>query len=165
MPTSARGSDAKPAARRGGARGFTLIELLVVLTIVAIASGLAAVALRDGAQARLEEEAARLSALLESARTEARAAGIAVRWEPLDENAAERAATGAGFRFAGLPADGGLPTRWLRAATQAEVVGARVVVLGPEPILPPQRIVLRLDGRVLELASDGLGPFTPVSPP
>ena len=165
MPTSAPGSDAGPTARRGPVRGFTLIELLVVLTIVAIASGLAAVALRDGAQARLEEEAARLSALLEGARTEARAAGVAVRWEPIDDNAPERAATGAGFRFAGLPAEAGLPTRWLRAGTRAEVVGARAIVLGPEPILPPQRIVLRLDERVLELASDGLGPFAPVSPP
>ena len=165
MPTSAPGSDARGAARRGPSRGFTLIELLVVLTIVAIASGLAVVALRDGAQARLEEEAARLSALLEAARTEARAAGIAVRWEPLDDNAAERAATGAGFRFVGLPDEPRMPTRWLHADTRAEIVGARAVVLGPEPILPPQRIVLRLDERVLELASDGLGPFTPASAP
>ena len=34
-----------------------------------------------------------------------------------------------------------------------------MVVLGPEAILPPQRIVLRLENQRLELASDGLGPF------
>jgi general secretion pathway protein H len=34
-------------------------------------------------------------------------------------------------------------------------------VLGPEPILPAQRIVLRLEDRRVVLASDGLAPFAP----
>jgi hypothetical protein len=33
------------------------------------------------------------------------------------------------------------------------------VLLGPEAILPPQRIVLSLGDKRVELASDGLGPF------
>ena len=160
MPTSDPGSKAP----RG--RGFTLIELLVVLAIVAIASGLVSVAFRDGAQSRLDEEGARLAALLESARAEARAAGVAVRWEPVDANSVQDAqAAPADFRFVGLPAEPPQPTRWLGRDTRAEVVGARAIVLGPEPVLPPQRIVLRLEDRTLVLASDGLAPFAPATTP
>jgi general secretion pathway protein H len=144
-------------------RGFTLIELLVVLAIVAIASGLVTVALRDGAQSRLDEEGARLASLLEGARAEARAAGVPVRWETTPPGNDDP--QGADFRFVGLPADLAFPTRWLREGTTAEVVGARAVVLGPEPILPPQRIVLRFDDRSLVLASDGLAPFAPATTP
>jgi general secretion pathway protein H len=136
-------------------RGFTLIELLVVLAIVAIASSLVVVSLRDSAQARVDEEAERLGALLEGARTEARASGISVRWEP----AGEEATDGANFRFIGLPKSSNLPSHWLREGVSAEIVGARAIVLGPEPILPAQRIVLSRDQRRALLASDGLAPF------
>jgi general secretion pathway protein H len=44
------------------------------------------------------------------------------------------------------------------------VVGTNGVVLGPEAILPPQRIVLLLADKRLELASDGLSPFAAVRP-
>jgi len=53
MPTSARGNKAG---------GFTLIELLLVVALIAIASGVASLALRDPAAARLEQEAVRLGA-------------------------------------------------------------------------------------------------------
>ncbi len=56
--------------------GFTLIELLVVITLIAIASSVVTLAMRDPAATRLEQEAARLAALLESARAEARASGL-----------------------------------------------------------------------------------------
>ena len=134
--------------------GFTLIELLVVVALIAIASGLASLALRDPSVTRLEHEGARLAALLESARAEARASGLAVRWEP------HAAGTDApGFRFVGLPASNQLPQRWLTAGVRAEVVGARAVVLGPEPLIGAQRIVLSLEDKRLSLATDGLGPF------
>jgi general secretion pathway protein H len=138
-------------------RGFTLIELMVVLAIIAIAAGLVIVALPDRDQDRLNEEAERLGALLEAARTEARASGVVVGWAP----AAPQASDGADFRFAGLPKESTLPTRWLSPGVSAEVVGARSVALGPEPVLPPQRIVLRLADRRVVLASDGLAPFAP----
>ena len=134
--------------------GFTLIELLVVITLIAIASSVVSLAMRDPAATRLEQEAARLAALLESARAEARASGLAASWEPR----AEQADT-PGFRFIGLP-ESQLPTRWLGEGVSAEVVGARAVVLGPEPMIGRQRIVLRLDEQRLVLATDGLGPFT-----
>ena len=134
--------------------GFTLIELLVVLVIIAIASAVASLALRDPAATRLEQEASRLSALLEAARTEARASGLAARWEPkalVDQPA--------GFRFIGLPASSELPVNWLVEGVTAEVIGASAVVLGPEPLIGAQRIVLHLDEQSLTLATDGLGPF------
>jgi general secretion pathway protein H len=172
MPTSDRGSDGVPlggrsavaipwreraaSGRLSGRRGgFTLIELLVVLAIVAIASSLVVVSLRDSAQAHLDEEAERLAALLESARTEARAAGITVRWQL----ALPDASNGEQFMFVGLPRSSRLPTRWLRDGVSAEILGARAVLLGPEPVLPAQRIVLRRDERRAMLATDGLGPF------
>ena len=57
----------------------------------------------------------------------------------------------------------GLPTRWLDPQVRAEVVGARAVQLGPEPLIGAQRIVLRLADQRLELATDGLGPFAVVN--
>jgi general secretion pathway protein H len=139
------------------APGFTLIELLVVVAIVAIASAVATLALRDGDATRLEEDAARLSALLESARAQARAAGLAARWEP--HRSGDTMPEGADFRFVGLASSDAQPSRWLHGGVSAEVVGASVVVLGPEPIIGAQRIVLRLAQRSLTLTTDGLAPF------
>ena len=139
-------------------RGFTLVELLVVIALIAIASGLASLALRDPTANRLEQEAARLAALLESARAEARASGLAVRWEPRADVAATQ-----DFRFVGLPPANDLPQHWLNEGVTAEIAGARAVVLGPEPLIPAQRIVLVLQDRRLTLATDGLGPFEVVN--
>lgn len=141
--------------------GFTLIELMVVILLIAIASTVASLALRDPASTRLEQEAARLAALLESARAEARASGLAARWEP---NAAD-ADVGPGFHFVGLPGSSALPGHWLNEGVAAEIVGARAVVLGPEPLIGAQRIVLRLDEQRLTLATDGLGPFAVATEP
>jgi general secretion pathway protein H len=157
MRMSAPGSSRSAAAlqRRPRAAGFTLIEVMLVMAIIAIATALVSLALRDGTQSRLDEEGARLSALLESARTEARASGITVRWVPADSSATD----GAHFRFVGLPPGAALPTRWLAEGVSAEIVGARALLLGPEPVLPAQRVVLRLDDRRVVLSSDGLAPF------
>lgn len=150
--------------RRATARGFTMIELLLVIAILAIGVGLVTLSLPDTEASRLEEEGARLGALLEMARAEARVSGAAVRWVPRRDDTPATDADGQPlqFRFVGLPAAMKLPTRWLDPRVQAEVVGASSVVLGPEAILPAQRIVLSLDDRRLELASDGLGPFATV---
>lgn len=52
---------------RGGApRGFTLVELLVVLAILAVASALVVLSVRDDAPTRLMREADRLIAQRES---------------------------------------------------------------------------------------------------
>jgi len=133
--------------------GFTLIELLVVLAIVALASGLASLAIRDPNATALEQEAARLAALLESARAESRASGVLVRWEP---HATEG---GSDFRFTGLPFETDVPSKWLAHGVTAQVQGAGAVVLGPEPLIGAQRITLKLEDRHLSLVTDGLGPF------
>jgi general secretion pathway protein H len=127
---------------------------MVVVAIIAIVTAVASLALRDPAAAKLEQEAVRLASLLESARAEARASGLAARWEPLTESP-----DGDAFRFIGLPTVEPRPTHWLDPSTSAQVIGARALVLGPEPLVGEQRVVLRLADQRLVLATDGIGPF------
>lgn len=146
-------------ARRRHARGFTLIEIMIVMALIAIAVGVASLALRDPAAAQLDREAARLAALLEGARAESRASGVTVRFELVNEPPAEQR-----FRFAGLVTAENTANGWLAEGVSAEIIGVRSLTLGPEPLIGPQRIVLRLGERNLALATDGLGPFAPADP-
>ena len=143
--------------RRCATAGFTLLELMVVMVIVAVATGLTVVTLRDRSQSKLEEEGARLSALLETARTQSRIVGTDVRWAPL---------TTGGFEFIGLPPQAAkeLPSHWLDSDTTATIVGAPQLLLGPEPLLPAQRVVLHLGEREIAVGTDGLSPFQIVDP-
>jgi general secretion pathway protein H len=159
MQTSAPGSSARssdPRARIARARspGFTLIELLVVVAIIAIASAGVSFALRDSAASQLDREAQRLSALFESARAQSRTTGVPVVWHAVE----------GGFRFDGLPA-GTLPERWLSQETFVE--GGAAVVLGPEPVIGRQSVVLgssTAPQRSLRIATDGLRPFVVIEP-
>ena len=134
-------------------RGFTMIEVLVVMVIVAIASVSVTLALRDSSQTQLEREAERLAALLESARAEARVAGLPVRWRPVED------ARGSGFRFEGLPERIQLPQQWLGEDMHAEIEGAPALLLGPEPLIPAQALRLRHGDYTVRISSDGLAPF------
>nr|WP_255719573.1 prepilin-type N-terminal cleavage/methylation domain-containing protein [Pelomonas sp. P8] len=142
--------------------GFTLIELLVVVALIAIASATVMLAMRDPAELQLEREAQRLAALLETARAESRASGLTVRWLP------RGAKPGEDFRFEGLPASIQLPTRWLGDPVAVTVEHATTanagVVLGPEPVIPAQRVQLQLGNQRVVLATDGLAAFDVVTP-
>ena len=131
-------------------RGFTLIELMVVLAIVAIGTALTSLALRDGSANALARDAERLAALLETARAQSRAAGVPVLWRP----------TAGGFAFEGLSPAVPLPRHWLDGQTVA--LGNAVLVLGPDPVIGSQAVVLRRrDDQTppLRVATDGLRPF------
>lgn len=139
MRTSAAGTN----------KGFTLLELMVVVAIMAMATAGVSLAMRDTSQSQLERDAQRLAALLETARAQSRMSANTVVWR----------ATPNGFVFEGLP-NNALPTNWLGDDVVANSTAA--VVLGPEPIIGPQRIRLASvsqPSRSLSIVTDGVRPF------
>lgn len=139
-------------------RGFTLLELMVVVAIVALATVGVSLTLPDGNNRRLETEALRLSALLESARAQSRSSGVPVFWR----------VTADGFEFTGGPtrprseSAKPSPQTWLQPETRARIVrprGAGRLVLGPEPLIDAQSVQLSLGEQQLTLSTDGLAPF------
>ena len=147
-------------------RGFTLMELMVVVAIIAIASAGVMFAIPDASATALERDAQRLAALLDSARAQSRASGLAITWKPTDQ----------GFVFEGMAKiknekTGEMedlvkyPTTWLSNETRAELASglgnspANSLALGPEPIIAAQEVVLRHAARSLTLATDGIRPF------
>ncbi len=145
MQTLAAGTSVRLPTR---SRGFTLLELMVVITIMGVATAGVALSMRDSATTTLEREAQRLGALLESARAQSRMSASPIRWHT----------TETGFVFEGAAA-GTLPTQWVSPDVQAE---SKPIVLGPEPIIGPQSILLRSVSNPtqrLTLATDGVRPF------
>lgn len=139
-------------------RGFTLLELMVVVAMIAITTAVVTFAIPDPSSTRLEREAARLIALLESARTQARAGAMTVLWMP-QVNGPD-----ADFQFLGLPPQlQPNNLKWLSPDVRAEVVGGRSIVLGPEPVIGAQSVILRLDGKQIVVGTDGLGAFDVVT--
>lgn len=124
----------------------------MVLSIVGLATAAVTLAWRDPSAAEVEQEAQRLSALLETARAHSRASGLPVRWQP----------TETGFRFEGLQSED-LPQAWQHTGIAAQVQGGEVLRLGPEPVLLPQAVWLwsRTSANLRwQVATDGVQPFS-----
>lgn len=161
MPTSVAGSSLpkfvdRALPRHARHRGFTLLELMIVVAVVAIASGVAVVALRDSSESQLEQEAQRLAALLDGARARSRATGVPVTWSP----------NRGGFVFE--PSVAGANAKWRHAGTGAVVISTSAdqstvrpaqLVLGPEPLIGAQAVRLTLGQKGVWVSTDGLRPF------
>ena len=133
-------------------RGLTLLELLVVMAIIGFAMAGVSLSLRDNSQTQLEREAQRLVAMLEATRSQSRTSGVAFVWQPTPEGFTIRPAqTGPSQAQSSLAAR---TETWLSAGTQTNIV-----LLGPEPILAPTRITLRLGPLMLRMGTNGLQPF------
>jgi general secretion pathway protein H len=170
MPTSAAGNKSNVLLAANGhghsprqtrafgkaqrALGFTLIELLVVIALIAIGTAAVSFTLRDSADTLLDRDAERLAALFESARARSRASGMPVKWHLATENSG---ATGNAFVFEGLPPQA-LPSQWL--SPQIQVSPSSLVVLGPDPIIGPQAVQLRVKDKQIWVSTDGLKPFS-----
>jgi general secretion pathway protein H len=146
-------------------QGLTLLELMVVLLIIGFATAGVALALRDSSQTQLEREAQRLIAVLEATRAQSRTSGQTFVWQPTAE----------GFVIGPLPREANQAVTlnaWLQSNTQATVdmpanSAESGVVLGPEPILSPIQISLRIvteknnvtTPNALRIGTNGLKPF------
>ncbi len=133
-------------------RGFTLLELLVVIAVIALGTAGVTLAMRDAGQTSLEREALRLSALLDAARSQSRASGVMVTWEAVQDDSALPV-----MRWRGLRSKEPLPTQWLDAQTR--VIARAPLVLGPDPVIAPQRVRLTLDTEHRDVVTDGVGAF------
>ncbi len=125
--------------------------------MIAITTAVVAFAIPDSSTTRLEREAARLVALLESARTQARSGAMTVLWVP------QAHGSEADFQFIGLPVALQPNLKWLEPDLRAEVVGARSIVLGPEPVIGPQSVILRTEDKQIIVGTDGLSPFAVIT--
>ena len=134
--------------------GFTLMELLVVIALMALVSVGVVFAMGDNGQDQLQREGQRLAAQLEAARAQSRASGQAARWRA-DSN---------GFVVEGL--QGGTRTAaWLQPPVASRTSGD--IVLGPEPLIGPQTIVIAYPSRAANtvvVATDGVRPFAVQAP-
>lgn len=135
--------------RRNGSRGLTLLEMMVVAAMAALATAMATLALPRSEQRQLELELQRLAAWLEHGRAQSRASGQVVSLE----------VAGQGFRLVSAGnRQTGTPQWQPWKADGLDVVPQRVL-LGPEPIIEPQRLIIGLQGLKASLATDGVRPF------
>lgn len=152
-------------ARRSSQRGFTLLELLVVLVIAGILLGLASFNAMPSERQAMQNEAQRISLLLQLARDEAivRNRPIAFElapdgyrflvredneWRPIekDESLRERQFSRAPVAFSIQP-----------QAAQQE--GRLRIVFGREPVDKPFLLTLAVNDVSVAVRADGIGHF------
>lgn len=151
MQTLVAGSSRFIDLRRSS--GFTLLELLLVIAVVAIGSAGVAFAFRNAHQTKLENEAQRLIAILESARAQSRASGIPIKWRP----------TAGGFILEGLPDSPTNPSQYQWQEPDIVLSSDQPLLLGPEPLIPPQNVLIWLASQPLyslRVSTDGVRPFS-----
>jgi general secretion pathway protein H len=169
------------------AAGFTLIELLVTLFVMALLTGVAALALPHGRDDAMQREAQRLAALFDAARTLAADGAMPVVWAPgvagydflrpsprgwAALGTAPLTARGWAWSDAVPPPPDYVPLPRREATVSADGVRVSVeggsaasnvhpgwLVFGTEPVSPPIRVTLRDADHEITIASDGIAPF------
>ncbi len=134
---------------RCGMRRFTLLELMVVLVIIGLAATGITMGMRSSDEMALYQEAERVSAALETGRVQSRARGVAAEFVTSEKGFIVKSPN------AGIDESKVQP--WLKPGTSAS--GNVPTVLGPEPILPAQTVVLSLGAYSVRISSQGLRPF------
>ncbi len=139
----------RPAVRQAAGRGFTLLELLIVLVLIGVASATIMAGMRSSDEVQLHKQAEQLVAAIEVGRAQSRARGLA----------AELAVHEGGFLIKDphVAIDESKITPWLEPGMTAS--GHVPLLLGPEPILPPQTLQLHLGEFSVRISSQGLAPF------
>lgn len=133
-------------------QGFTLLELMVVVTVIAIGTAGVGLALRDGAQGRVEIDAQRLAVVLELARAQAllkrRTVDVEVRNNGIVVHDASQKEV----------------KTWLDVDTLVKSTSSepKLITISAEPFIAPDEVFLtsRANPEIaIRVASDGVGPF------
>jgi general secretion pathway protein H len=136
--------------------GFTLIELLIVLVIMAVAIGGVLLSLPNNKADLLNQDAQRLVAIMEAARSQSQASGAPVKLS----------ITKSGYVLHGIVIGGPIASAyyWKTPRLVAGLLkkDASSITLGPDDIIGAQGISLALPtdgGMELYVATNGLAPF------
>jgi general secretion pathway protein H len=134
--------------------GFTLVELLVVLGIIALTISAVSLSIGDTRQQLLEKDVQQLQAQLEKARAIARTSEQTWYWQ----------AVPGGYKISSTAAAASSPEvriNWRLPQTQI-LPSEPIVILGPEPVIPPARLTLSLSDQPqirISLQTDGASGF------
>lgn len=152
------------------AAGFTLVEILVVMVIIGITLGLASLRAIPSPRQDLEDEAKRLTLLLQLARDEAIVRNRPVAFEATPERYRFLVRTDEGW--VAMTQDDLLRERAFRnapvrllldpplAGTGAASGDAMRVTFGREPVDKPFVLTLASGGNSVAIRADGVGHFT-----